>query len=145
MSERRVPVALRREVGERASGLCEYCRCPASFSSNPFAVEHVIPKVRGGDSTTDNLALSCQGCNNHKYDKVEGIDPTGGILVRLYHPRHDRWRDHFAWSDDFTSIVGVSPTGRATIVALRLNRESVVNLRKLLIRVGKHPPPDSTG
>src|SRR5277367_3014361 len=145
MSERRVPIALRRQVGERAGGLCEYCRSPASVSSQPFAVEHIIPKVRGGESTADNLALSCQGCNNHKYDKIDGIDPAGRDVVALYHPRRDRWRDHFAWSDDFALVVGVSPTGRASIVALRLNRESVVNLRRILGRIGKHPPPEPAG
>jgi hypothetical protein len=108
-------------------------------------VEHIIPRVRGGESTADNLALSCQGCNNHKYDKIEGSDPAGGKVVPLYHPRRDRWRDHFVWSDDFTLLVGLSPTGRATIVAMRLNRETVVNLRRLLGRTGKHPPPESAG
>jgi hypothetical protein len=143
MNERRVPAALKRLVGERARGFCEYCRSPASVSSQPFAVEHIVPKVRGGESTEDNLALSCQGCNNHKYDKIEGSDPAGGALALFYHPRKDRWRDHFAWSDDFTLVVGVSPTGRATVAALRLNRESVVSLRRLLCEMGKHPPPES--
>jgi hypothetical protein len=30
-------------------------------------------------------------------------------------------------------------------VAMRLNRETVVNLRRLLGRTGKHPPPESAG
>lgn len=85
MSERRVSSALRRQIEDRAGELCEYCRSPASVSSQPFSVEHIVPRVRGGASTADNLALACQGCNNHKYDKIEGADPTSGEVVALYH------------------------------------------------------------
>ncbi len=140
MSEPRVPVTLKRRVDARAAGCCEYCRSPASISSQPFSVEHIFPKARGGSSTADNLALACQGCNNHKYDKIEAIDPASGDLVPVYHPRRDRWRDHFACSDDFAWILGVSATGRATVVALHLNREGLVNLRRVLHLAGKHPP-----
>lgn len=142
MSEPRVPVTLRRHVEARAAGRCEYCRSPASISSQPFSVEHILPKARGGISTAENLALACQGCNNHKYDKIEVPDPASGDVVPVYHPRRDRWRDHFAWSDDFARILGVSRTGRATVVALHLNREGLVNLRRVLYVAGKHPPPE---
>jgi hypothetical protein len=37
-------------------------------------------------------------------------------------------------------IVGLTPTGRATIEALKLNREPLVNLRRLLYAAGEHPP-----
>ena len=143
MSERKIPSAMRRLVGERAGERCEYCRSPAWFVPHPFSIEHVIPKSRGGEATTDNLALSCQGCNNHKYDKIEARDPALGNMAALYHPRRDRWRDHFAWNDDFSLIVGISPTGRATVVALRLNRELLVGLRRRLTKLGEHPPVES--
>jgi len=61
--------------------------------------------------------------------------------VLLYHPRRDRWDTHFAWSDDFTLIVGLTPTGRATEATLFLNRDGVVNLRRLIYTIGEHPPP----
>ncbi len=47
---------------------------------------------------------------------------------------------HFAWSDDFTLLIGLTPTGRATVGALLLNRDGVVNLRRLLYLNGEHPP-----
>ncbi len=81
MSEPRVPAALRRRVEARAAGRCEYCRSPASISSQPFSVEHILPKVRGGTSIEENLALACQGCNNHKYDKIDVTDPASGDVV----------------------------------------------------------------
>jgi hypothetical protein len=60
--------------------------------------------------------------------------------VRLFHPREQRWEAHFAWSDDFTHLLALTPTGRATIAALQLNRSGLVNLRRVLYAIGEHPP-----
>src|SRR5947208_12704784 len=94
----------KRAIMRRAGGCCEYCRSPARFSSSPFAMEHIIPRARGGYTTLANLAFSCQGCNNFKYAHTRATDPVTGRQVLLYHPRKQRWRDHFAWNSDFTRI-----------------------------------------
>ena len=107
-----------------------------------FSVEHIEPRSRRGASTLDNLAFSCQGCNNFKYNKVEAVDPVSGQRVSLFHPRLHRWPDHFTWSEDYTQVIGISATGRATVEELRLNREGLLNLRELLYAAGKHPPPE---
>jgi hypothetical protein len=39
-------------------------------------------------------------------------------------------------------IIGLTPTGRATIEALHLNRANVVNLRRVLYALGEHPPAE---
>jgi len=140
MPKPRVTAEQRRVVEERAQGCCEYCLNQARFSSQPFAVEHIIPTIKGGETALDNLALSCQGCNNHKYDKIEGFDPVGKKTVPLYHPRRQKWSDHFVWNYDCTLIIGVTPTGRATVETLHLNREGLVNLRRLLYAARKHSP-----
>jgi hypothetical protein len=137
---------IRREaLVDRARGCCEYCGSQERFAMQSFCVEHTTPRSRGGESTDDNLALACQGCNNHKYDKVGARDPLSAEDVPLFHPRRDRWSDHFAWSNDFTMIIGLTPTGRATVEALQLNRSGVVNLRHILYAMGEHPvgPTDS--
>jgi 5-methylcytosine-specific restriction endonuclease McrA len=108
-----------------------------------FSVEHIVPRDRGGTDSPGNLALSCQGCNNHKFTKVEGGDPATGDIVPLFHPRQQRWQEHFQWSEDFTHIVGTTRTGRATVEALHLNRPGLVNLRRMLRAAGEHPPPAS--
>jgi len=140
--KKRITPKLRRIVVERASGLCEYCRSPEQFSIGNFAIEHVIPSQIGGTSTEDNLALSCQQCNNHKYTKTQAPDPTSENMVPLFHPRQHRWSDHFVWNEDFTLVIGTSPTGRATVEALHLNREGVVNLRRVLFAMNEHPPAE---
>ncbi len=136
---KRVGTQLREAVIIRAQGYCEYCLCPMNVSPDPFAVEHIRPKSLGGDNSPGNLAFSCNGCNNTKYNKVEAIDPVTATLVRLYNPREDRWEDHFAWNTETTHIVGLSAIGRATVNLLQLNREGVVNLRELLLNSGRHP------
>lgn len=142
MSERESLAALRQRVADRARGCCEYCRSQSRFAVQQFSVEHIEPRSRGGTTAADNLALSCQGCNNHKYNKTTGTDPVSGDEVPLFHPRKHKWRDHFAWSKDGTEILGLTPTGRATVATLRLNREGLMNLRRILFGVGEHPPPE---
>jgi hypothetical protein len=53
------------------------------------------------------------------------------------------WEDHFAWNDDFTTVLGLTPTGRATVAALSLNRAGLINLRRVLYAVNEHPPRPS--
>ncbi len=88
----------------------------------------------------DNLALSCHGCNGHKFTTVAAADPTTSLVVPLYHPRRNIWTEHFEWSEEFTHIVGITPNGRATVERMQLNRPAIINLRKALIAFGKHPP-----
>lgn len=126
MSEKRVTARQRQIIVERARGCCEYCRRQARFAIQPFSVEHIIPTSQGGKTTPDNLALACQGCHNHKYNKTVERDPISGNIVSLFHPRKQRWSDHFAWNDDYTLVIGLTSTGRATVEALQLNREGIV-------------------
>ena len=141
MSER-ISRRLRTEIERRAGYRCEYCLSPLAFATESFAVEHIVPAIRGGLTASENLALSCSGCNSHKYDKVEAPDPESRILVLLYHPRQHRWRNHFAWDEEYTHLLGITPTGRATILALHTNRPGVVNLRWALFLLGLHPPEE---
>ena len=80
----------------------------------------------------DNLALSCQGCNGHKYTKQQATDPITGLVVPLFHPRQHRWEEHFAWSEEGHLVIGRTSIGRATIARLDLNRPRMVLLRQLL-------------
>jgi 5-methylcytosine-specific restriction endonuclease McrA len=86
MSEEHVTAEQKDLVAQRAKDCCEYCQCQTRFSPDPFSIEHVIPRSRGGPSRLSNLALSCQGCNNRKYTSVESTDPVTGKTVPLYHP-----------------------------------------------------------
>jgi HNH endonuclease len=130
---------LRRDVEQRAKRRCEYCQSPAQYSTHTFSLEHIIPRSQGGTMSLENLALACQGCNNHKYNKTKAGDPVTHQLVDLFHPRTQRWQAHFTWDERFELIIGLTATGRATVEALQLNRSELVNLRRLLYATGEHP------
>jgi hypothetical protein len=57
----------------------------------------------------------------------------------LFNPRRQLWKQHFSWSEDFLQIIGRTPTGRATVEALHLNRPELVNLRRALLLIDEHP------
>ena len=105
-----------------------------------FEIDHILPRSLGGLTESDNLARACGGCNVFKGVFTEAPDPDGGEVVRLFNPRTDLWREHFLWSYDRLGIIGLSPTGRATVSTLRMNRDSARNLRRALRAIGKHPP-----
>ncbi|GAB4227179.1 MAG: HNH endonuclease signature motif containing protein [Elainellaceae cyanobacterium] len=126
-----IPAALRRSVYDRAKGCCEYCFTPelASFASHE--VDHIIAEKHGGLTQEDNLALSCSLCNKHKGSDLASIDPQTGEITPLYHPRRDRWSDHFCLTEaEFTPL---SSVGRVTVRLLQLNRSDRVEERRLLI------------
>jgi HNH endonuclease len=130
----------RKAVAERARYCCEYCLSQLKFSADSFSVEHIVPQSRGGSDELANLALSCQRCNNAKFVAFEAFDSLTGRPAALFHPRQHDWSKHFAWSHDFLFIHGLTPTGRATVEKLHLNRPGVVNLRRVLRGAGQHPP-----
>lgn len=139
----RISAQIRRMVWNRAEGCCEYCRSQARFATQAFSIEHIIPRKAGGTNEATNLALACQGCNNHKYTKTRAVDPITLAQAPLFHPRQDIWGNHFAWNETYTLIVGLTPTGRATVHALKLNRAGLINLRHVLFQMGEHPPLSS--
>jgi len=142
MAKSNIPAAVQELVRKRAKGCCEYCLVQASFSPDTFPFDHIMPISLGGTSTPENLALADGGCNGHKYNKTHHYDPLTNQLQPLFNPRFDEWKVHFQWSEDETLIIGITPIGRATVELLQVNRESNMNLRRLLISVGLHPPKD---
>lgn len=138
-----VPAKLRNLVAKRANFICEYCRSREDFSGESFAIEHIFPRTLGGKTIAENLAYSCLGFNSHKAVKTKAIDPNSETIVDLFNPRIQDWNEHFAWSVDFIEIIGLTPIGRATISALKINRKGGKNLRWALFIVGKHPPKEN--
>ena len=129
----RVGLQLGRRVAERADYRCEYCRSPQAVTAQPFHVDHILPRSRGGQTTADNLCYACPRCNLLKGDRVSGIDPYTEREVSLFNPRRDQWADHFRWSPTHLRLIGRTATGRATIATLQLNAEVLVHARKLWI------------
>jgi hypothetical protein len=135
MSER-LPAAVVKLVRDRARGVCEYCRLPQILQEAVFHIDHIYPRATKGSSHADNLALACVTCSLRKAARTHARDPQTQELVRLYHPRQDRWMDHFGWSAG-CRLIGRTATGRATIWALGINRPAAVAIRKALMKLGR--------
>jgi hypothetical protein len=134
-----IPVALVRQVVERASNRCEYCGLSQLGQEATFHVDHVQPVAAGGATALDNLALACVSCSLRKGARRTSIDPDTQHQAPLFNPRTERWTDHMRW--DGTRAVGLTPTGRATIDLLEMNRELILAIREEETERGRHPPP----
>lgn len=142
MSVPAIPEAVRRRVREAADDACGYCRSPQRLVMGRLEIEHIIPRARGGGDDETNLWLSCALCNRYKGAQVEADDLVTGAAVPLYNPRTDDWHEHFRWSADGVKIVGLTPAGHATVIALNLNNELAVEVRRNWVLAGWHPPED---
>jgi len=143
MIRRAISADLDRRIRAVAHQRCGYCLSPQILVMARLEIEHIIPLSKGGIDAEDNLWLACPICNGHKSDKTEAIDPVTDVRVRLFNPRADRWNDHFAWSDDGLLIIGKTPIGRATVLALHLSDDSdAIEVRSYWILAGWHPPKE---
>lgn len=142
MSRAYIPAALRERVAAQAGRRCGYCLTAEAVIGAPLEIDHILPESLGGKTEEDNLWLACSLCNDHKGNRIAALDPVTGLQVRLFDPRRQSWAEHFVWSDAGDRIGGRTATGRATVVALNLNRPSLVQARRLWVAVGWHPPQD---
>jgi hypothetical protein len=143
MSKTYIPAALRELVAAQSLHRCGYCLSQAEIIGILMEIDHIIPESLGGLTEEDNLWSACSPCNGHKADRIAAVDPQTNERAQLFDPRHQNWREHFVWSADGEQIIGLTPTGRATVAALQLNRPSLVTARRLWVRVGWHPPEDT--
>jgi HNH endonuclease len=134
MSQTHVPAAMRRTVRERARDRCEYCLVPESATFAPHCIDHIIAEKHGGETTEDNLANSCILCNQRKGSDLSSIDPETGAIVPLFHPRRDRWNDHFKLAGG--RIEPLTATGRVTAKLLQFNHPDRVEEREQLAAAG---------
>ena len=97
-------------------------------------MEHVRARQHGGATDMDNLAWACQRCNAQKGPNLTSVDPDSSAVVPLFHPRRDTWQEHF--SMDGLRVVGLTPTGRATVWPLQMNSEKRLKVRTALREYG---------
>ncbi len=140
MTKRTIPEDVVARVRSRAENRCGYCLSPQHLVLGWLEIEHLIPKAKRGTDDEENLWLACRLCNNFKGVQTDALDPESGQRVPLVDPRRQRWLDHFRWSNDGATIVGMTPSGRATVIALQLNNMIAVMVRRQWIAAGWHPP-----
>ncbi len=91
----------RKNLIKRDNHQCQYC----GVRSGPVTIDHVIPKVRGGEDTWENLVCACVKCNNKKGNRTPeeaGMRltrrpqrPNYLFFIRYYIGRIDnRWKPY---------------------------------------------------
>ena len=130
----------RNLVRTRAANCCEYCRLPQSAAPFlRFHIEHVQAQQHIADDSPENLALACPDCNRHKGPNLVTLDPVSRDVVRLFHPRQDRWQDR--WQDHFefrgAILLGRTVIGESTIRLLQMNTVDRVEMRAELKMAGE--------
>ena len=104
--------------------------------------DHIEPRSKGGKTSFENVCRACRPCNEFKTDVTHALDPLTGDPAPLFNPRVQAWGEHFMWSADRTCVEGVSAVGRATVLALRMNRSAITTARGRWAEAGWHPPPE---
>lgn len=130
--------ALRSEVFQRADGRCEYCQLSQVGQEAAFHVDHIRPRVTGGLTTAENLALACVSCSLRKWARETATDPESGEEAPLFNPRTQDWTEHFRWEGEV--LMPLTPTGRATVTALAMNRPVIIAIREEEAARDRHPP-----
>jgi hypothetical protein len=115
---------------------CGYCLRSEAVMGMPMTIDHILPEAAGGPTTEPNLWLACNRCNEFKGKQSHAPDPETGAWVSLFNPRLEIWAEHFAWSEDSSHMVGRTPTGRATVVALQMNNPAIIVARRLWASAG---------
>jgi len=132
-----IPVALRRQVWERAAGLCEYCLQHELDDWVSFQIEHIISKKHGGRTTLSNLALACLECNVAKGSDLGSMTRATSILIPFYHPRRDKWTEHFRLQG--YRILPLTQTGEVTCRILGFNARQRLLKRQAIAKAGHYP------
>ena len=128
--------AVRQFVRGRAAQRCEYCRLPqAALPWATFHIEHIRARQHGGHDDLENLALACRRCNLRKGPNLSSIDLETDAIAPLFHPRIDKWSEHFALVGH--RILGLTNVGRATAALLDMNDQQRLQLRAELAAVGQ--------
>lgn len=142
MSRSTISTVLRRAVLAQFKHQCAYCRTQQKYTGTSLTVDHIVPVALDGETIVENLCAACWDCNLAKNARLIGVDPISGKNARLFHPQNQRWQDHFKWLEQGLLLEGKTQEGRATVVALRLNRPTLLQARKYWIVCNWHPPVD---
>ena len=92
----------RRNIYARDQNRCQYCG--KHFSTKELTLDHVVPRVQGGENSWTNLVCACVRCNARKGGRTPNQarmklirDPVKprrnpAITLRLGSPKYQSWK-----------------------------------------------------
>ena len=109
---------------------------PQACTVLPHEVDHIRSLKHDGPTISDNLCWSCALCNGFKGSDIASFPPISDELTRLFNPRLDIWSYHFEWQAEV--LTGKTVIGTVTLNLLRINLDSRVAHRRLLMKDKQH-------
>ena len=110
----------------RASGICHYCGVDAGASE--LTMDHIVPVIRGGQSTRGNVVPACKACNAEKSHRL-GFE---------WEPKRPELRAIEArMRSTEPKLIDANPVRRAAVALILAPHEE--GPRMLLIRRAEHP------
>ncbi len=92
----------RRNLYARDNSRCQYCG--RHFTTKELTLDHVVPRVQGGEHTWENLVCACVKCNAKKGGRTPNqahmhlirkpVRPkrNPSIVLRLGSPKYQSWK-----------------------------------------------------
>lgn len=63
---RAIPWLVLRDMAFARDGYrCTYC----GDEVGPFEIDHIIPRIKGGENILENVTVACRSCNRSKKDR----------------------------------------------------------------------------
>lgn len=105
----------RRNIYARDGNRCQYCGRP--FSTRELTLDHVVPRVQGGENSWTNLVCACVKCNARKGGRTPAQADmkltraprqprrNPAITLRLGSPKYQSWKaflDEAYWTVELT-------------------------------------------
>ena len=101
----------RREIFWRDNFLCQYC----GRQTREMTLDHVVPRVRGGPHTWENVVTACVACNHRKAGRTP---EQAGMRLRqeprapranpyhhlMYRQLPQEWSDYIPWMDPAPAV-----------------------------------------
>jgi 5-methylcytosine-specific restriction endonuclease McrA len=93
----RVPRAIQRKISRKAlfardGWRCVYC----GESSRELTLDHVVPRIRGGTQTWENLVTACRPCNHRKAGRTPE-EARMSLACPPAEPRHSPYQPFYPY------------------------------------------------
>jgi len=76
-------VLTRKNILRRDLYKCAYC----GRGDLPLTIDHIVPKVKGGIDSWNNLVCACTFCNNKKGDQTPE-EANLPLIIKPFKPSH---------------------------------------------------------
>ena len=115
----------RFNIFNRDNFRCTYCGRSSSEDGVKLEVDHIIPVVKGGKNTEENLTTACYECNRGKNAKLlnKPLDKRKSVLTKEQWKQVNELPPDISYVKDITHRLGVASFSFPTQQTLVINSD----------------------